>query len=110
MLIASLRSSVGLVGVFFFLTITFLLLAIAEFVSTPGVGVAGGAFGIITAFVRPPSRFLHSADSLSERLVRAIVASRSRTDLLLTRAGTLPLLDSLRPTAPTLSCRLVRIP
>ncbi|GAA5873902.1 hypothetical protein JCM5296_007591 [Sporobolomyces johnsonii] len=52
MLIASLRSSIALSGVFFWLTITFLLLAIAEL----GVGnaaaiqTAGGAFGIITAF------------------------------------------------------------
>ncbi|GAA6005355.1 hypothetical protein JCM10207_002949 [Rhodosporidiobolus poonsookiae] len=52
MLIASLRSSMALVGVFFFLTITFMLLGIAEL----GVGnaaaikTAGGAFGIITAF------------------------------------------------------------
>ncbi|GAA5873620.1 hypothetical protein JCM16303_001181 [Sporobolomyces ruberrimus] len=52
MLLASLRSSIALTGVFFFLTITFLLLGIAEL----GVGhasaihTAGGAFGIITAF------------------------------------------------------------
>ncbi|GAA5920522.1 hypothetical protein JCM1841_003464 [Sporobolomyces salmonicolor] len=52
MLIASLRSSIALSGVFFWLTITFLLLAIAEL----GVGnasaiqTAGGAFGLITAF------------------------------------------------------------
>ncbi|KAK4700489.1 uncharacterized protein P7C70_g5760, partial [Phenoliferia sp. Uapishka_3] len=49
MLIASLRSSVALSGVFFFLTITFLLLATAFFVpSMPGISVAGG--GLITAF------------------------------------------------------------
>ncbi|GAA6059168.1 hypothetical protein JCM10212_005513 [Sporobolomyces blumeae] len=52
MFTASLRSSIALAGVFFFLTITFLLLAIAEL----GVGnasaihTAGGAFGLITAF------------------------------------------------------------
>ncbi|PRQ74802.1 GPR1/FUN34/yaaH family-domain containing protein [Rhodotorula toruloides] len=52
MLLASLRSSIALTGVFFFLTITFLLLGIAEL----GVGnasaiqTAGGAFGLITAF------------------------------------------------------------
>ncbi|GAA5927732.1 hypothetical protein JCM10213_000878 [Rhodosporidiobolus nylandii] len=52
MLIASLRSSLALSGVFFFLTITFMLLGIAEL----GVGnasaiqTAGGAFGLVTAF------------------------------------------------------------
>ncbi|KAK4699504.1 uncharacterized protein P7C70_g6757, partial [Phenoliferia sp. Uapishka_3] len=51
MWLASLRSSVALSGVFFFLTITFMLLGISYFVPTrPGIGVAGGAFGLITAF------------------------------------------------------------
>ncbi|KAL8286709.1 hypothetical protein RQP46_004237 [Phenoliferia psychrophenolica] len=51
MLVASLRSSVALTGVFFFLTITFLLLAIATFIpSMPMIHTAGGAFGLITAF------------------------------------------------------------
>lgn len=51
MWIASLRSSVALSGVFFFLWITFILLASAYFVpSMPGIAVAGGAFGLITAF------------------------------------------------------------
>ncbi|KAL8286708.1 hypothetical protein RQP46_004236 [Phenoliferia psychrophenolica] len=51
MLVASHRSSVALVGVFFFLDITFLLLAIATFVpSMPAINVAGGVFGLITAF------------------------------------------------------------
>ncbi|KAM0747152.1 hypothetical protein T439DRAFT_328921 [Meredithblackwellia eburnea MCA 4105] len=50
MLIASLRSSVALVGVFFFLTITFLLLGISKFVNNGSIAVAGGAFGLITAF------------------------------------------------------------
>lgn len=46
-LIASLRSSIALSGVFFFLTITFMLLGIAEFVPAHAVGIktAGGAFG-----------------------------------------------------------------
>ncbi|GAA5894973.1 acetate uptake transporter family protein [Sporobolomyces salmoneus] len=52
MLLASLRSSIALVGVFFFLTITFLLLAIAELgvAHASAIHVAGGAFGLITAF------------------------------------------------------------
>jgi len=51
-LIASLRSSIALSGVFAFLTITFMLLGIAEFVPAHAVGIktAGGAFGLITAF------------------------------------------------------------
>ncbi|CEQ39599.1 SPOSA6832_01151 [Sporobolomyces salmonicolor] len=69
MLIASLRSSIALSGVFFWLTITFLLLAIAEL----GVGnasaiqTAGGAFGLITAFngwcTLPPSLLLEAITS-----------------------------------------------
>ncbi|KAM0792029.1 hypothetical protein ACM66B_006256 [Microbotryomycetes sp. NB124-2] len=52
MFVASLRSSFALAGVFFFLTITFLLLGIAEFVTANATAIktAGGAFGIITAF------------------------------------------------------------
>jgi succinate-acetate transporter protein len=52
MLIASFRSSVALVGVFFFLTITFLLLAISYLVTTNSTAIAkaGGYFGLITAF------------------------------------------------------------
>ncbi|BGP37028.1 hypothetical protein JCM10450v2_000938 [Rhodotorula kratochvilovae] len=53
MFIASLRSSIALSGIFFFLTITFLLLAIAE-LGTVGnssaIHTAGGAFGLVTAF------------------------------------------------------------
>jgi len=56
MLIATLRSSIGLIGVFFFLTITFLLLFAGYFQLAHGASnavtliKAGGAFGIITAF------------------------------------------------------------
>ncbi|GAA5856396.1 hypothetical protein JCM8547_008725 [Rhodosporidiobolus lusitaniae] len=52
MLLASFRSSIALSGVFFFLTITFLLLAIAELGVThaSSIKIAGGAFGLITAF------------------------------------------------------------
>ncbi|KAK4686699.1 uncharacterized protein P7C73_g3420, partial [Tremellales sp. Uapishka_1] len=48
-LIAALRSSVALVLVFFFLDITFWLLAASFFGTHPMVTKAGGAFGIITA-------------------------------------------------------------
>jgi len=51
MLLATPRSSFGLAGVFFFLTITFMLLGISYYVpSKPHIATAGGAFGIITAF------------------------------------------------------------
>ncbi|EPQ32310.1 uncharacterized protein PFL1_00506 [Pseudozyma flocculosa PF-1] len=51
MLIASFRSSVGLVSLFFFLDLTFLLLFIAEFSGKTAVKTAGGAFGILTAAI-----------------------------------------------------------
>lgn len=49
--IASLRSSIALSGIFFFLTITFMLLGIAEFVPSHAVAIktAGGALGLVTA-------------------------------------------------------------
>jgi len=51
MWLASLKSSVALSGVFFWLTITFMFLGISYFVpSHPGLGTAGGAFGLVTAF------------------------------------------------------------
>jgi hypothetical protein len=49
-LIASLRSNVALVGVFFFLTITFMLLMISKFTGSLAIQKAGGALGIVTAF------------------------------------------------------------
>lgn len=49
--IATLRKSVGLTVLFFFLTVTFAILAIADFRKNESVGKAGGAFGIITALV-----------------------------------------------------------
>lgn len=49
-LIACLRSSGALISVFFFLTITFILLAASEFTGNSNVHIAGGALGIITAF------------------------------------------------------------
>ncbi|KAG7528085.1 hypothetical protein FFLO_06421 [Filobasidium floriforme] len=49
--VASLRSSIALSSLFFFLDITFLLLFVAEFTGSGSVHTAGGAFGIITAFI-----------------------------------------------------------
>lgn len=51
MFIASFRSSVGLVTLFFFLDLTFLLLFIAEFKADIKLQKAGGAFGILTAAI-----------------------------------------------------------
>ncbi|KAG2208062.1 hypothetical protein INT47_010424 [Mucor saturninus] len=51
MLIASHRSSVGLMSMFFFLFITFTLLAAAKFNDSITTQIAGGAFGVITAIV-----------------------------------------------------------
>lgn len=51
MLIAALRRNVGLIALFFFLTVTFMLLAIGEFLNNASVHKAGGALGIITALI-----------------------------------------------------------
>ncbi|KZW00711.1 Gpr1 family protein [Exidia glandulosa HHB12029] len=49
--IASLRSTMALVALFFFLDITFLLLMIGEFMNNVSIHKAGGGFGILTAFI-----------------------------------------------------------
>ncbi|KAI8979618.1 GPR1/FUN34/yaaH family-domain-containing protein [Mycotypha africana] len=49
MLIASHRSSIGLVTLFFFLFLTFVMLAAAEFNHSLKATVAGGVFGILAA-------------------------------------------------------------
>jgi len=49
--LATLRKSVGLSVLFFFLTITFVLLALADFTGTAGLGKAGGGFGVVTALI-----------------------------------------------------------
>ncbi|KAI9263412.1 GPR1/FUN34/yaaH family-domain-containing protein [Phascolomyces articulosus] len=51
MLIACHRSSVAMIALFFFLTVTFILLAAADFHGNAGAKVAGGAFGVITAVI-----------------------------------------------------------
>jgi len=51
LLIASLRKSIAFIALFGFLSITFLLLGAGEFSGLPKITTAGGAFGIITAFV-----------------------------------------------------------
>ncbi|KAH8553405.1 GPR1/FUN34/yaaH family-domain-containing protein [Umbelopsis sp. PMI_123] len=51
MLIASHRSNVGLVSLFFFLFVTFVLLTASKFNANTTLQVAGGAFGVITAVI-----------------------------------------------------------
>ncbi|KAG0175538.1 hypothetical protein DFQ28_008881 [Apophysomyces sp. BC1034] len=51
MLIASHRSSAGLMALFFFLFLTFILLAAGKFNNSLNTQVAGGAFGVITAII-----------------------------------------------------------
>jgi len=50
-LIGSLRRNVGLISLFFCLCVTFLLLAVGAWSGTLAVIKAGGAFGIVTAWV-----------------------------------------------------------
>lgn len=49
--VLTLKSTVSFFLLFFFLTITFLLLAISEFKNSVPIKKAGGIFGIITAFI-----------------------------------------------------------
>jgi succinate-acetate transporter protein len=49
--IAALRVNGAVLAVFVLLTLTFVLLAIAEFANSPGLGKVGGVVGIITAVV-----------------------------------------------------------
>ncbi|ABN66862.1 Accumulation of DYads [Scheffersomyces stipitis CBS 6054] len=50
MMLMTLKSTVAFFSIFFFLSITFLLLAIAEFKDSTSVKKAAGVFGVITAF------------------------------------------------------------
>jgi len=49
--LATLRKSIGLSVLFFSLTITFVLLSIADFQANESFGKAGGALGIVTALI-----------------------------------------------------------
>lgn len=51
MLIASHRSNVGLISLFFFLFITFILLTAGKLNHSITCNIAGGAFGIFTALI-----------------------------------------------------------
>ncbi|TBU39642.1 FUN34 transmembrane protein [Dichomitus squalens] len=66
LLVASLRRNLGLVVLFFFLTITFALLGSGKFSTAHAVALdkAGGAFGIITAFI---AFYVGTAEMLNDR-------------------------------------------
>jgi succinate-acetate transporter protein len=49
--VGSLRKSIGLTALFFFLTLTFMVLAIGELTKKANIGKAGGYLGIITALI-----------------------------------------------------------
>jgi len=49
--IGSLRKSIGLTALFFFLTLTFMVLAISELTKKANIAKAGGYLGIITALI-----------------------------------------------------------
>src|SRR5215467_13474100 len=51
MFLGTLRTNLALMGVFFFLFLTFLVLTIAELGAGPALGVLGGWLGIITAII-----------------------------------------------------------
>ncbi|KAI0684166.1 GPR1/FUN34/yaaH family-domain-containing protein [Cytidiella melzeri] len=55
LLIAALRRNIGLIALFFFLTITFILLAVSKFTANPtssaNINKAGGGFGVLTALI-----------------------------------------------------------
>jgi succinate-acetate transporter protein len=51
LLIGSLRRNVGMIALFFFLTITFILLAAGNFTASTSVTKAGGGFGVLTALI-----------------------------------------------------------
>jgi succinate-acetate transporter protein len=51
MLIASHRSNVGLITLFFFLFITFIMLTAGKLNDSVPCNVAGGALGVVTAFI-----------------------------------------------------------
>ena len=70
MCIASHRTSIALFLLFFFLTITFLLLTIAQFLVDANVHQAAGAFGILTACIAWYAAFAGLLDRKQQSLFR----------------------------------------
>ncbi|KAJ7201203.1 GPR1/FUN34/yaaH family-domain-containing protein [Mycena haematopus] len=67
--IVALRKSIAFIALFGSLSITFLLLGTGEFNSTPDITKAGGAFGIITAFI---AYYIGLADLLAAEKVAIV--------------------------------------
>ncbi|KAJ6480314.1 Gpr1 family protein [Mycena sanguinolenta] len=67
--IVSLRKSISFIALFGFLSITFLLLGVGKFVTNPDITKAGGAFGIITAFI---AYYIGLADLLAAEKVAIV--------------------------------------
>lgn len=63
LMVLTLKSTLAFFSVFFFLSITFLLLAISEFKGSTAVKKAGGVFGLITAFAAWYNAFAGLADA-----------------------------------------------
>ena len=70
MCIASHRTSIALFLLFFFLTLTFLLLTIAQFLVNANVHQAAGAFGILTACIAWYAAFAGLLDKKQQSLFR----------------------------------------
>ena len=49
--VAATRRNIGLIALFFFLTLTFILLAAGKFVASAAANKAGGALGVVTALI-----------------------------------------------------------
>lgn len=69
LMLLTLKSTVAFFSIFFFLQITFLLLAISEFVGSTAVKKAGGVFGLITAFAAWYNAYAGIANSQNSYLV-----------------------------------------
>ncbi|KAF4610208.1 hypothetical protein D9613_010555 [Agrocybe pediades] len=78
-LVAALRKNWGFIALFFFLTLTFAVLAGGEFTLKTGVTKAGGALGVITAFIAyyvGLSELLASEDMAVARLPLGVFPKR----------------------------------
>ena len=70
MCVSAHRTSVVLFALFFFLTLTFLLLTIAQFLVDANVHIAAGAFGILTAAIAWYAAFAGLLDKRQQSLFR----------------------------------------
>ncbi|KAH7285703.1 hypothetical protein KP509_33G042000 [Ceratopteris richardii] len=70
LLVSSLRTTFGLVALFLFLSITFLLLTIAEYTENLRIKRAGGFFGVFTAIIAWYNAMAGLLDSHDPPLIR----------------------------------------